>query len=112
MILYGGFRSGGSPTPWSLAFDGTVDIPEDLPGQVRVFAFVPNPTSGNTRLDFELPASGMVRMDLYNPAGRLVRGLVNRSYPAGRHSIDSQCPLLPAGSLTGVIPQISTPSRR
>jgi hypothetical protein len=45
----------------------------------------PNPFRGATRIGFDLPEASGVRLQVLDARGRLVRTLVNGTYPAGRH---------------------------
>ena len=47
----------------------------------------PNPFRGGTALAFDLPAQSRARLDIYNVAGRKVTTVVDREFPAGRHSV-------------------------
>lgn len=48
----------------------------------------PNPFSGRTRLEFELPEAGPVRLEVFDLEGRLVARLVNGPREAGRHEVE------------------------
>jgi hypothetical protein len=55
---------------------------------VRFRAIRPNPFSGRTSIEFELPRSGNVALRIHDVGGRLVRTLVASSHwPAGRHQL-------------------------
>jgi hypothetical protein len=47
----------------------------------------PNPASGGAALAFTLPAAGRAALRLFAADGRLVRTLVDRPLPAGRHQV-------------------------
>jgi len=47
----------------------------------------PNPFVLATGIDFELPRASRVRVDIYDMQGRLVRGLADRPFEAGRWSL-------------------------
>jgi outer membrane protein assembly factor BamB len=47
----------------------------------------PNPGRGETTLSWELSRDGRARLHIFDVAGRLVRTLVDRELPAGRHSV-------------------------
>lgn len=54
------------------------------------FAFAtpyPNPITPSVNLEFTLPSREPVRLEIVDVAGRMVRVLVNRELPAGRHSV-------------------------
>jgi hypothetical protein len=46
---------------------------------------VPNPTTGRTTIQFNLPRESEVELGVYDVSGRRVRELVSKSVPAGRH---------------------------
>jgi hypothetical protein len=59
-------------------------------GPVSKFALgkaVPNPTSGETRIDYALPVNGQVSLGIYNTTGQLVRELVKSSVLAGHWAV-------------------------
>jgi len=59
-------------------------------GPVSRFALgkaVPNPTTGDTRIDYALPVNGQVNVGIYNTTGQLVRELVKGSVLAGHWAV-------------------------
>jgi uncharacterized delta-60 repeat protein len=68
-----------------------VSVPDDgttrASTQVRFLSAYPNPASGRTLFDFELPSSGTTRVSVYDLAGRRVRVLANEPLAAGRHEL-------------------------
>ena len=68
-----------------------VGVPDDgttrASTQVRFLSAYPNPASGRTLFDFELPSSGTTRVSVYDLAGRRVRVLANEPLAAGRHEL-------------------------
>jgi len=48
---------------------------------------VPNPTTGETRIDYALPVNGHVNLGIYNTIGQLVRELVKESVLAGHWAV-------------------------
>ncbi len=48
---------------------------------------VPNPTTGETRIDYALPTTGHVTLGVYNTTGQLVRELVKGSVLAGHWAV-------------------------
>jgi len=48
---------------------------------------LPNPTRGPVTVSIVLRNSAAVRLEVYDAAGRLVRRLLERDLPAGRHSV-------------------------
>ena len=48
---------------------------------------VPNPTTGETRIDYALPINGQVSLGIYNTTGQLVRELMKGSVLAGHWAV-------------------------
>ena len=48
----------------------------------------PNPAHSRARVAFDLPRAAHVNIDVLDVQGRRVEGLVDASYPAGRHAVD------------------------
>jgi subtilisin family serine protease len=66
---------------------GPVDVPDGHP-PVSAFALdrpSPNPTPGQTHVDFELPRESRVRISVHDVQGRAVAVLVDGLVTAGRH---------------------------
>lgn len=57
-----------------------------LPAAYELAAARPNPTHGNTAIQYTLPAAGQVNLAVYNAAGQLVKTLVSGQRSAGVHS--------------------------
>jgi hypothetical protein len=56
-------------------------------GALAIHAIIPNPMTGASRIDYELPHESMVRLEVYNIAGQRVRTVVDqRRAPGGIHS--------------------------
>ncbi len=49
----------------------------------------PNPFSGRTKLDFNLPNDAETKLIIYDVGGALIRTLVDSKMPAGEHSVES-----------------------
>ena len=64
-----------------------VPIAQDLPSVYALRQNSPNPFSGGTVIDFDIPRPGVVRLDVFDARGRLVRNLTDRVWVAGRHSL-------------------------
>lgn len=47
----------------------------------------PNPFNPETKISFALPRAGEVKLSLFSETGQLVRTLVNRAMPPGRHEL-------------------------
>jgi hypothetical protein len=59
----------------------------DRPDQAKIRAIFPNPLSGSTTIEYELPVSGKLTVDIYDIQGRKVMGLVGRYQDAGRYGV-------------------------
>jgi len=66
---------------------GSQPQPRDLPAEVALSSPRPNPFSNETRYEAALPNDAKVRVAIYDVSGRLMRVLVDRTLPAGRHSL-------------------------
>lgn len=47
----------------------------------------PNPFSGGTSIQFELPVEATVRLEVFDAQGRLIRNLADAQFPAGLHAV-------------------------
>jgi hypothetical protein len=57
------------------------------PAATRLDPVYPNPSSGDTRIDYQLEAPGPVVLAVYDVLGRRLRTLVDGEQPAGRHTV-------------------------
>ncbi|MFO7978428.1 MAG: T9SS type A sorting domain-containing protein, partial [Bacteroidales bacterium] len=71
-------------------------VPEVIPSD-RLMQNVPNPFSGNTRIDYLLNAPGPVMITIHDQRGILVNTLVDATLESGRHSVLFHSRELPAG---------------
>lgn len=88
------------PQPWFCVLDTEQagpaqrrEGPESDPGSSAPLAFAlhaatPNPSSGPTRIRFDLPQGTDVRLELFDVHGRRVLELARGHFGAGRHSLD------------------------
>lgn len=60
---------------------------EDLPSVFALLPAAPNPSSGPTRVAFDLPLEASVELSLFDAAGRRVHTLERGALPAGRHAV-------------------------
>lgn len=56
------------------------------PMDFRLVGNYPNPFNPTTSIEFFTPAKGLLKLDIFNLKGQLVKTLVNRDLPGGRHS--------------------------
>ena len=71
-------------------FPSTTDVKPAAgaePIQLALGQNAPNPFNGETSLHFAIPVSGPVSLEVFNVAGRRVAQLVNRTLPAGVHTV-------------------------
>jgi hypothetical protein len=65
-----------------------VDAPTtDLPLTFAINQNTPNPFASATNIRFAIPDAKPVTLKIYNVEGRLVRDLIDRTMPAGRHEV-------------------------
>ena len=72
---------------WILDWAATTGIGRDVarsPGRLRAW---PNPARSATAISFSVGSTERVRAGVYDLRGRLVRGLVDRTFPAGDHAL-------------------------
>ena len=60
--------------------------PRATPAGLTLAAPRPNPSSGATRLEFDLPSAANAELSVFDAAGRRVATLVDGVEPAGRHA--------------------------
>jgi hypothetical protein len=80
----------GSWSTWAGVFDpgGGTAVGADFPHHaVRAGGVWPNPTNGQSRFAFDLPAASNVSMDIFDVRGRLVRTLDGGEFGEGRNHI-------------------------
>lgn len=58
-----------------------------LPQRFALFQNRPNPANGETGIEFDLPVRAKVSLKIFDASGALVKDLVDRWMPPGRHSI-------------------------
>lgn len=61
--------------------------PEPTPAMLALAQNRPNPFRSSTSLGFSIPQAEHVRLAVYDVSGRLVRMLVDRDLPVGRHEV-------------------------
>ena len=88
MVVFGGLDTGYRNDLWALAWASPVSVPGD--GVSRRFEFAPprpNPSRGETTLDFELSEPGRVVLDVFDAQGRRVKRVADAWFAAGRHAM-------------------------
>jgi len=69
-------------------FEGTVtSIPTELPTRFSFRGGYPNPSPGQTRLEFSLPSPGPVKISVHDVRGRRVATVVSETMTPGRHQV-------------------------
>jgi hypothetical protein len=93
----GGFWVPGAPVPVGVGGDpgpdpdpppGPDTPPPAAPSQLRIYAAVPNPLQGGTRIALDLPTANTIEARVFDVHGALVRTLAMTEFPAGRHVLD------------------------
>ncbi len=69
----------------------------EMPVEVTLSANYPNPFNPETTISYGLPKAGQVRLAVYNLLGHEVAILVDRSKPAGNHTVRFGAGNLPSG---------------
>ena len=68
---------------------GTVAVGDGrVPGQTRLLKPFPNPMTRASSLRFDLARAGRVRLEVFDLHGRRVAVVADRTFEAGRHSLD------------------------
>jgi hypothetical protein len=81
LVLTGGLAPGVTGVGGDQVLEGT-SVTRFLLGKA-----VPNPTTGETRIDYALPVNGQVSLGIYNTTGQLVRELMKGSVLAGHWAV-------------------------
>lgn len=73
------------PNPGAIAVPGEEPGNRSRPRRAEVFV-TPNPFNARTSIVYDLYERGHVRLEIFGPSGVLIRKLVDRFDPAGRHA--------------------------
>ena len=60
----------------------------ELPTMFALRQNSPNPFRDGTAMAFNLPTAARTKINVYNVAGRKIATVVDREFPAGRHSVE------------------------
>ncbi len=92
-------HGGGLPAGVTVMLPATVTNTEseELPTEVQLWGNYPNPFNPETTIRYALPQAGQVRLAVYDLVGREVAVLVDRSEPAGNHTVRFGAGDLPSG---------------
>ncbi len=87
---------------WTLLRSENVRVAAYIPPAAAMLPARPNPFNPSTELAFELPVASRARVAIYGTDGRLLKVLADRSFEAGRHTLqwngrDAQGHDAPAG---------------
>jgi hypothetical protein len=66
---------------------GVDDAQSGLPVRYFLSTNRPNPATPGTEFAFELPQASLVKLTVYDASGRVVRRLLEKALPAGRHRV-------------------------
>ena len=81
-------HGGGLPAEATVTLPGIVSSEsEELPAEVVLWGNYPNPFNPETTIRYALPQAGQVRLVVYDLLGHEVAVLVDRSRPAGNHTV-------------------------
>jgi hypothetical protein len=69
--------------------------------ELRLAQNFPNPTLGATRIPFALPRAQQVTLRVFDAAGRVVATLLDRTLPAGNHSVEWSGEISPGRRASG-----------
>jgi predicted GH43/DUF377 family glycosyl hydrolase len=69
----------------------------NLPMSHRLNQNYPNPFNPTTRISWQLAVGNFVNLSIYNVAGERIITLVNRTYPAGLHTVEWDASQLSSG---------------
>ena len=88
----------GSPAEAAVTLPtGVSTESEELPAEVTLSANYPNPFNPETTIRYGLPKAGEVRLAAYDMLEHEVAVLVDRSKPAGNHTVRFGAGDLPSG---------------
>jgi hypothetical protein len=68
-------------------YDPTTSVSELNKGKDNLSIY-PNPFATKTKVAFELQEKSSVRIDIYSEKGEMIRTLIKKSFPAGKHSVE------------------------
>lgn len=68
-----------------ITFTGTQS--NNIPNGYKLFQNYPNPFNPSTVFRFNMPAAGNVTLKIYDITGKLVKELLNSSFPSGKHEV-------------------------
>ncbi|MFC1568743.1 T9SS type A sorting domain-containing protein [bacterium] len=76
-----------------------VDVEHEstIPSGFRLFQNYPNPFNAGTQICFEIPSRSHVRINILNVQGQLVKSVINKLLPTGKHTISFDASDLPSG---------------
>jgi hypothetical protein len=83
----GAAATGGAQSAWVTVFNSVVGV-GDPPARLHLARPVPNPSTGETTLSYELPAAGPVRLEILDLQGRRVRTLAAGDGDPGTHRLE------------------------
>ena len=91
-------HGGGLPAEVTVMLPGIVSSEsEELPTEVVLWGNYPNPFNPETTIRYALPQAGQVHLAVYDLLGHEVAILVDRSKPAGNHTVRFGADNLPSG---------------
>jgi flagellar hook capping protein FlgD len=87
MVVFGGLHSGVllHSDVWALSWAPPVSVAQDAPGRLHLGTPRPNPSLGETTVDFDLVEPARVVLEVYDVNGRRVNRIADGWFPVGRH---------------------------
>jgi hypothetical protein len=88
MVLFGGNAGVNLNDVWALWWGVAVSVPGDadaLPPRFELLPPQPNPSRGETAMEFELAQPARVVLDVFDTNGRLIQRIADEWFTAGRH---------------------------
>ena len=70
----------------------------DVPLPLTYLSNYPNPFQGQTTIEFGLDSVQPVRLDVFDLTGKMVKSLLNKTLPEGRHQLQFEAHTLPSGT--------------
>ncbi|OGF14524.1 MAG: hypothetical protein A2W00_04145 [Candidatus Eisenbacteria bacterium RBG_16_71_46] len=85
MVVFGGYGGGYRNDLWALVWVAPGSVPGTLPGRFELAPLRPNPSQGETFVDFELVVPSRVVLDVFDAQGRRVKRIADEWFTAGHN---------------------------
>jgi hypothetical protein len=88
MTVFGGYDSAYLNDVWDLEWGSTLSAPPTVGSHAMWLALpIPNPSRSDISIEFELSRPSHATLRVYDASGRVVRTLIEGSFPAGTESV-------------------------